>query len=95
MGQQNKPTQVVNSGNVEPSRHSGWANTGAGGVISQLRRVGNTIESPVKVMFKPNVPNIIIPPDEIKNVMAPLNWKKTRKKGTHQSKLVVSDFFLI
>ncbi|KAG2112210.1 uncharacterized protein F5147DRAFT_771274 [Suillus discolor] len=41
-------------------------------------------------MLKPNAPNIIVPPDEIENAMAPSNLKK-RKKGTRQSKLVVTE----
>jgi hypothetical protein len=95
MGRQKKTTRVP-VGDVEPPRRSGRANAGAGGVISQLRRVGNAIQSPVKVP-KPNAPNVVVPPDEMENAMAPSNLKK--KKGTRQRKpavtSVVSDSFLL
>ncbi|KAG2090008.1 uncharacterized protein F5147DRAFT_658271 [Suillus discolor] len=91
MGQQKKTTWVP-VGDVEPPRHSGRANAGAGGEISQSRRVGNAIQSPVKVL-KPNAPNVVVPPDKIENAMAPSNLKK--KKGARQRKPAVTPVVLL
>ncbi|KAG2103741.1 uncharacterized protein F5147DRAFT_654648 [Suillus discolor] len=59
---------------------------GTGGVLSQLRKVGNTIETPARV---PNMKarNVVVPPDEPENAMAPTK-KKGRAKAPRENTIV-------
>lgn len=83
---QRKRQVIVKSDKDEvqpPPRRTQWAGAGAGGAISQLRKVGNTIETWTLARV-PNVKarNVVVPPDEPENAMAPSPVKKKRKAKT-------------
>ncbi|KAG1765867.1 hypothetical protein EV702DRAFT_1204394 [Suillus placidus] len=83
MGKQvRKKRQVSESDeDVQPPPHcTQRAGTGTGGAISQLRKVGNAIETQTLARV-PNVKaqNIVVPPDEPENAMAPAKKKRKAK----------------
>lgn len=61
-----------------PRRRTNRPGAGAGGRNSQLEKIGNTIQTPVRAPGKSKVQNVVVPLDEPENMMAP---PVTKKKG--------------
>ncbi|KAG1762051.1 hypothetical protein EV702DRAFT_1206794 [Suillus placidus] len=64
-----------------PPRRTQRPGASAGGVLSQLRKVGSAIETLPKVPVA-KARNVVVPPDEPENAMAP-----AKKKGTRREKV--------
>ncbi|KAG1794237.1 uncharacterized protein HD556DRAFT_1308286 [Suillus plorans] len=97
MGRQKKPrvgatsVQVVESdfddepATVQlPRRRSNRPGAGVGGRNSQLEKIGNAIQTPVRASSKSKVQNVVVPSDEPENAMALVAKKKGRGKAPRQ-----------
>jgi hypothetical protein len=92
--------QVLDSDEDEvqpPPHRTQQAGAGAGGAISQLRKVGNAIKTRTLARV-PNVKarNVVVPPGKPENAMAPAKKKSLRKAKTPGQNTIVSvHLFLI